>query len=105
MRRRVFWVVLLAAAALGACGSAAAGLSLPPAGTPAGKSPATIVRISVDELWQRIQGGEDIVVVDVRGKAEYDAGHLPGAVSIPEADFAARAAELSKDRLLIFYCA
>ncbi len=59
----------------------------------------------MDELWQRIQGGEDIVVVDVRGKAEYDAGHLPGAVSIPGADFAARAAELSKDRLLIFYCA
>ncbi len=70
--------------------------------------PATarpILRVTVDELWQRLQGGEEIVVVDVRTQADYEAGHIPGAVSIPEADFPARAAELSRDRLLIFYCA
>ena len=38
--------------------------------------------ISRDELADRLERG-DVVVVDVRPEAEYAAGHLPGAVSVP----------------------
>lgn len=38
--------------------------------------------ISRQELADRLERG-DVVVVDVRPEAEYAAGHLPGAVSIP----------------------
>lgn len=112
MRKRIVLLVLLwAGLFLGACRQEAAVVSPARPVTPAGARPAptadagAIVRVSVDELWERLQGGEAIVVVDVRGRADYEAGHIPGAISVPEADFAARAAELRKDRLLIFYCA
>lgn len=42
--------------------------------------PATM---SNEELQQRLEAGEDIIVLDVREPAEYAFGHIPGALSIP----------------------
>ena len=50
---------------------------------------------------------EDVMIIDARPKrAKYDKGHIPGAVSIPDSQFAKMTAQLpaSKDALLIFYC-
>ena len=44
-------------------------------------------------------------VIDVREPEEYAAGHLPGAVSIPQADLASRMGEIPKDRDLLVVCA
>ena len=44
------------------------------------------------------------LVVDVREPAEYAGGHLPGALSIPQADLAMRLAELPRDRDLLIVC-
>jgi hydroxyacylglutathione hydrolase len=44
-------------------------------------------------------------VVDVREPAEYAAGHLPHAISIPQADLALRLDELPRDRDLLVVCA
>lgn len=44
-------------------------------------------------------------VLDVREPAEYTAGHLPGATSIPQADLASRVAEVPRDRELLLVCA
>jgi rhodanese-related sulfurtransferase len=38
--------------------------------------------VTLDELLSRSNAG-DVVVVDVRPRLEFDAGHLPGAISIP----------------------
>ena len=38
---------------------------------------------SVDELKARIDTGEALKIIDVRGYGDYARGHLPGAVSIP----------------------
>jgi rhodanese-related sulfurtransferase len=43
------------------------------------------------------------VLVDVRAKNEYDAGHISGAISIPTGELAARAKRLPKDRQIVFY--
>jgi hydroxyacylglutathione hydrolase len=46
----------------------------------------------------------DAFVVDVREPAEYAAGHLPHAVSIPQADLALRLDELPRERDLLVVC-
>lgn len=62
--------------------------------------------ISRKELKKKIDGGEKIQLVDVRGKeCCYDNGHLPGAVSIPLNELEERAPkELKKDEPVIVYC-
>ena len=47
---------------------------------------------------------ENIVVIDVRNKEDYDEGHIPNAISIPRKELDNRYEELSKDHLHIVYC-
>ena len=60
--------------------------------------------VTREELARRLQDGDDLVVLDVRPAAEYAAGHLPGAVSIPVAELRRRLAELPADREVVAYC-
>lgn len=39
--------------------------------------------ITVDQLRQRLQAGEDIQMIDVRSAGEFAAGHVPKAIHIP----------------------
>ena len=43
-------------------------------------------------------------VLDVREPAEYAGGHVPGAVSIPQADLALRLDDVPRDRELLVVC-
>jgi rhodanese-related sulfurtransferase len=60
--------------------------------------------VTREELARRLQDGDNLVVLDVRPAAEYAAGHLPGAVSIPVAELRRRLAELPADREVVAYC-
>ncbi len=60
--------------------------------------------VTREELASRLQDGDDLVVLDVRPAAEYAAGHLPGAVSIPVGELRRRLAELPGDRDIVVYC-
>jgi rhodanese-related sulfurtransferase len=60
--------------------------------------------VTREELNRRLQDGDNLVVLDVRPAAEYAAGHLPGAVSIPVAELRRRLAELPADREVVAYC-
>jgi glyoxylase-like metal-dependent hydrolase (beta-lactamase superfamily II)/rhodanese-related sulfurtransferase len=46
----------------------------------------------------------EAVVLDVREPQEYAAGHVPSAVSIPQADLALRLPDLPKDKELLVVC-
>ena len=59
--------------------------------------------ISRKELAERLGRG-DVVLVDVRPRAEFDAGHIDGALSIPIDEFARRLAELPADHEVVAYC-
>jgi rhodanese-related sulfurtransferase/DNA-binding HxlR family transcriptional regulator len=65
---------------------------------------ATITR---DELRDRLERG-DIVVIDVRPTPEYEAGHLPGAISIPPDRIGEKLddliTDLPIDRDIVAYC-
>ncbi len=53
-------------------------------------------------LAERKEG--DHVVLDVRQVAEYEKGHIPGAVFIPLSELETRAEELPKDVPVVAYC-
>lgn len=49
----------------------------------------------------------DIVFIDVREPAEYDSGHVVGAINLPPAELMAGAkvlADVPKDTPLVLYC-
>lgn len=59
-----------------------------------------IPRISVDDLKEKIDGGESIVLIDTRGASSYDVRHIPGAITEP-----ASYEEYSLEQEIILYCA
>ena len=47
---------------------------------------------------------ENIVILDVRDKEDYDEGHIPNAISMPRKELDNRYEELSKEHLHVVYC-
>ena len=63
-----------------------------------------VPRISIAQLKGLLDVGADVVVVDVRSRRAYDAGHLPKAISMPFPDqIQARHQRLAKDKLIVLY--
>ncbi len=60
-----------------------------------------IEQLSALDLSRRRNG---LVVLDVRGRSEWDAGHLPGATLIPLAELPERADELPRDQPIAVHC-
>ena len=60
-------------------------------------------RITPEEARAAVLRGKAIIV-DVRGEASYNAGHVKGASSIPLNDIAQRMRELPRDKMIITYC-
>lgn len=54
-------------------------------------------------LLERVQHGE-VVVLDVRPTVEYQAGHIPGARSVPLNELEARLQELPREQEIVAYC-
>jgi NADPH-dependent 2,4-dienoyl-CoA reductase/sulfur reductase-like enzyme/rhodanese-related sulfurtransferase len=63
-----------------------------------------IVGISPIDLAWKIEGQEDILLLDVRTPAEFEKGHLKDAVHIPLGALRKRAGELPRDREIVVYC-
>ena len=69
-----------------------------------GTSPAdAAAKVLAAELHAALAKG-DAVVIDVRGSVPFDLEHIPGAISLPLGLVAARADELSKEKLVVAYC-
>lgn len=49
-------------------------------------------------------GNDDVVALDVRPSAEFLAGHIPGAHSIPVGELGSRLGELPAERDIVAYC-
>ena len=62
-------------------------------------------KITPAELKKLIDAGaQDYVLVDVRDEAEYNEGHIRGALNIPTDVFASRSEVLPKEKKIIVYC-
>jgi rhodanese-related sulfurtransferase/DNA-binding transcriptional ArsR family regulator len=59
--------------------------------------------VTRDELRRRLRDGS-ATVIDVRPRDEYEAGHIPGALSMPADEVTRRMKELPTRREVIAYC-
>ena len=62
-----------------------------------------VERITTAELRDALEKGTAIVI-DVRSPESYKAGHIRGAINIPEPEITRRKDELPRDKKIVFYC-
>ena len=67
---------------------------------------AVYVNITAEEANVLMDTEESYLILDVRTQEEYDQGHIPGAILIPDTEIEARAEEVltDKDQLILVYC-
>jgi rhodanese-related sulfurtransferase len=89
----VLWIVGVAVLALVMVGCAPAAPQV------------TIAHPTPQEVYDRLQAGDDFILLDVRTPEEWADGHIDGATLIPLQELEARAAsELPKDADIVVYC-
>lgn len=64
---------------------------------------AALSPISASELREAL-AADRVLLLDVRPREEYQAGHLPQAHSLPVMELEARLAELPNDKEIVAYC-
>ena len=64
------------------------------------------LNITAEEARKLMDSEKDRIILDVRTREEYDQGHIPGAILIPDTEIEAKAADLlpDKDQLILVYC-
>lgn len=88
-------LILLAVMCLTGCGQAKEN-----------KQEATYMNITAEEAKQIMDTEEGYIILDVRTQEEYDEGHIPGAILIPNTELEERAEKelTNKDQLILVYC-
>jgi rhodanese-related sulfurtransferase len=66
-------------------------------------APDGVEEIGRDELAARLRAG-DVIVLDVRPRAEYEAGHIRGARSVPITELRRHLRALPPDADIVAYC-
>jgi rhodanese-related sulfurtransferase len=63
-------------------------------------------KLDLDQ-FEKLRSDKANVVLDVRSKKEFDAGHIPGAINLDvrAPDFATKAAKLDKNKTYLVHCA
>jgi len=67
------------------------------------EEPEALEPVAAGDLMERLRSN-DVIVLDVRPEDEYEAGHIPGALSIPTGELERRVSELPRDREVVAYC-
>ena len=64
------------------------------------------MNITAQEAKQIMDSEEGYIILDTRTQAEYDEGHIPGAIVISHDEIEEKAEQLlpDKDQLLLVYC-
>ena len=67
------------------------------------KQRGALEAVGDDELLRRVKSGQ-VTVIDVRPSEEFEAGHIPNALSVPLPELKKRLRELPKGREVVAYC-
>ncbi|MGO9013385.1 MAG: rhodanese-like domain-containing protein [Dissulfurispiraceae bacterium] len=67
---------------------------------------ASIAEVSIDNVKKMIESKENIMLLDVTDKQEFEQGHLPGAINISRGTLEFKAATIIPDKnaKIIVYC-
>ncbi len=67
---------------------------------------AAINEVSIDEVKKMVDNSEEIILLDVRDREEYETGHIPGAINISRGslDFKVHLIVSDKNKKIIVYC-
>lgn len=65
-------------------------------------SESVIQKISFDEISD-IMNTQNIIIIDVRTETEYDSGHIPGAINIPDTEIESKI-NYDKNTPIAVYC-
>ena len=92
---KIIPVLLAAVILLCACGA-----------SPKSQQEAAVLNITAEEAKKLMDSERDYVILDVRTQEEYDQGHIPGAVLIPDYEIKQSAQDIlpDKDQLILVYC-
>ena len=95
MKIRMLSVVLLAVLLLAACGQ-----------DKENNQGAVYMNITAEEAKEIMDSEEGYIILDVRTREEYDEGHIPGAILIPNTAIEAKAEDVltDKNQLILVYC-
>src|SRR5438034_8476314 len=65
-----------------------------------------IARITPEELKTRLDAGDDVMIVDLRARIDFDAepSIIPGALHLMTEELEARHQEIPRDRDIVLYC-
>jgi membrane protein DedA with SNARE-associated domain len=65
-----------------------------------------VARISPEDLRRKLEGGEEVVVVDLRGALDFaaDPRTIPGALRVSAEELAERHDLIPRDREIVLYC-
>ena len=93
MKRKKFTILILVLCIMlitGACGASDLGYT----------------QISQDEAKDIMDSGAEHIILDVRTQEEYDAGHIPNSILIPDYDIEEKAEEIltDKEATILVYC-
>jgi hypothetical protein len=87
------------------------GVAVTPPASDASASPSPSPSVAYDapratpvEVQTRLQAGESFLVVDVRAKVSYDAGHIKDAVNHPWANLKLADPGFPRDKFILLYC-
>jgi rhodanese-related sulfurtransferase len=70
------------------------------------KHPASYICITAEQAKELMDTQTDYILLDVRTQQEYDLGHIPGAILIPNEVILDKAEDTlkDKDQLILVYC-
>jgi len=71
--------------------------------TPSTNSSSEVPTVSIQELKDKLDRGERLVLIDLRAQSEFAAGHIRGAVNISEPELAGRTLDIPLYSQVIVY--
>lgn len=92
--------------AFGVVGLSACGVTDNDESTTTQVEAVTYISVSGKEAKQIMEKEKNYIILDVRTQEEFDAGHIPGAVLIPDYEIQQRAQKelTDKNQLILVYC-
>lgn len=60
--------------------------------------------LTPEQVLEKLDSGQALLVVDVRAPAEFGVAHIPGAINIPVAEIEDRLNEFRHDNGVLIYC-